>query len=83
MALRTAGPRDERLDQAIRALVHWGGAAWVGSVPSTGLVVGGQQVVGSRQPMIASPSVGTIIDEEARAAIDTLIVALKSHGLID
>ena len=63
--------------------LHWNGVAWIGSLPATGLVVAGQQVVGSRQPAIASPSGGTIIDEEARAAIDTVIVALKSHGLID
>jgi uncharacterized protein DUF2793 len=54
---------------------------WSGTGAS--LVVGGQQVVGERQPAVPSPSGGTIIDAEARAAIDALIAALMSHGLID
>jgi hypothetical protein len=47
------------------------------------LVVGGLKVVGERQPAVPSPSGGTVIDEEARAAIASLTAALKSHGLID
>lgn len=63
---------------------HWSGAAWVhGAWPAEALVIAGDQVVGPRQPDVPSPSGGTIIDAEARAAIDLLIVTLKSHGLID
>jgi hypothetical protein len=32
---------------------------------------------------VPSPSGGTIIDAEARLAVDALIAALMSHGLID
>ncbi|HYJ53768.1 MAG TPA: DUF2793 domain-containing protein [Allosphingosinicella sp.] len=64
--------------------VHWNGSAWSdGNLPAAALVVGGQQVVGSRLETIASPSGGTIIDAEARLALDAVIATLKSHGLIE
>jgi hypothetical protein len=64
--------------------LYWDGTAWRdGEVPAKKLVVGGQQVVGQRQPPILSPSGGTIIDVEARAAIASVVATLMSHGLID
>lgn len=71
-------------DRAAGLWRHWDGSSWSsGELPAAGLVIGGQQVVGGRQPAIVSPSGGTIIDVEARAAVDALIAALMSHGLID
>lgn len=62
----------------------WSGTDWSdGSLAGTKLVINGQQVVGTRQPAPPSPSGGTIIDAEARAAIEALTVSLRSHGLID
>ena len=55
----------------------------LGTCTATALSIGGQQVVGPRQPDVPSPSGGTIIDAEARAAIDAVIATLRSHGLID
>lgn len=64
--------------------IHWRGNEWSqGEHPVASLVVGGKKVVGERQPMLPSPSGGTIIDEEARAAIVTIIATLKSHGLTE
>ena len=64
--------------------LHWSGDNWSdGSLPATALSIGGQQVVGPRLPDVPSPSGGTIIDAEARAAIDALVATLKSHGLIE
>jgi hypothetical protein len=64
--------------------LHWRGNAWsAGELPAAKLVVGGQQVVGNRQPAVPSPSGGTTIDAEARSAVAALIVALRSHGLIE
>lgn len=63
---------------------RWTGSAWSdGAVAATGLVVAGDQVVGPRQPEIADPTGGSTIDVEARGAVVAIIVALKSHGLID
>ncbi len=64
--------------------LHWSGSAWSdGTLPAAGIEIGGQQVVGPRLPDIPNPSGGTIIDAEARTAIDALIATLKTHGLID
>ena len=63
--------------------LQWTGSAWNdGSVVGSRLIVGGHQVVGERQPAVPSPSGGTTIDAEARAAVAGVIVALRSHGLI-
>jgi hypothetical protein len=70
-----------------KAAEHWlvrTAAGWsMGEIRAAGLVIGGTQVVGERQPAIATPSGGTIIDEEARAALAAVIASLMSHGLID
>ena len=75
--------------------VHWRGVAGRrgelavtaigvgGELPAARFTVAGVQVVGPRQPAVPSPSGGTTIDHEARAAIDALTAALKTHGLID
>lgn len=64
--------------------LHWTGTAWSdGEWPVSALTIGGQQVVGSRLETITSPSGGTIIDAEARAALGLIIVALRTHGLIE
>lgn len=64
--------------------VYWNGSTWSdGHLPASALKVGGQQVVGERQASVPSPSGGTVIDVEARSAVDELIATLKSHGLID
>ena len=64
--------------------MRWTGAEWSeGTIAASALLIGGQQVVGPRLPEVVSPSGGTVIDAEARAAIATLIATLKSHGLIN
>jgi hypothetical protein len=63
---------------------QWDGSAWGGGrVACAGLTVGGKEILGERLPALASPSGGTIIDAEARAALAAVIAALKSHGLTD
>lgn len=64
--------------------LYWTGTAWSdGGWPVSALKVGGQQVVGPRLETVPSPSGGTTIDLEARAALDAVIVALRTHGLIE
>ena len=64
--------------------LYWTGAVWSdGNWPVAALTIGGQQVVGPRLETVASPSGGTTIDVEARAAVDAVIVALRTHGLIE
>lgn len=71
-------------NRALGCWLYWSEAGWSdGRLPATAFAIAGQQVVGPRLETIASPSGGTIIDAEARAAIDSVIATLKSHGLID
>lgn len=59
-------------------------AGWtVGDVAGARLTIGGVQVVGARQPAVAEPSGGATIDVNARAALNRVIAALRTHGLID
>jgi hypothetical protein len=53
-----------------------------GEIFGSAVAIGGVQVVGPRRPAVPSPSGGTIIDVEARAALDAVIATLMSHGLI-
>ena len=59
------------------------GAAWItGRVRASSVWIGGVQVVGSQQAAIAAASGGSTVDAEARTAIDTVLQALRAHGLI-
>jgi hypothetical protein len=71
-------------NRAAGCWLFWSGSAWSdGSLPASALTIAGHQVVGPRLPTVPSPSGGTTIDTEARAALDAVIATLKSHGLID
>lgn len=71
-------------DKAAGLHRRWTGTGWsAGEVAAARIIIAGQQVVGARQPAVPSPSDGTTIDQEARAAIAAITVALKTHGLID
>jgi hypothetical protein len=60
------------------------GSSWrAGELLCSEIRIGGLKVLGTRQPHVPSPSGGTIIDTEARAAIEALAAALMSHGLIE
>jgi len=61
----------------------WGASGWeVGTVSASRLVVEGLQVVGTRQDAIPDPAGGATVDAEARAALEQVLVALRTHGLI-
>jgi len=53
-----------------------------GNINTSGvLMVGGTQVVGARQAAITSPTGGTTTDTQARTAINSIILTLRTHGL--
>jgi hypothetical protein len=59
------------------------GEAWrFGLLEAASIQVGGQQVVGSRQPTVPLPAAGSVIDMEARSSLAQVIKALQAHGLI-
>jgi hypothetical protein len=71
-----------RVDAGYR--LYWTGTAWSdGNWPVAALTISGEQVVGPRLETVPSPSGGTTIDAEARTAVDAIIVALRTHGLIE
>ncbi len=58
-------------------------SAWIEGESNAGVYkVGNVQVVGARQPAVAGPSGGSVIDAESRLAIGAILTALRSHGLI-
>ena len=58
--------------------------AWeIGRVRGDAVMIGDQQVVGSRAAAIASPAGGATVDSEARVAVDAILGALREHGLIE
>lgn len=54
----------------------------IGALAGAVLALGGTQVVGARGSAIADPTGGTTIDSAARAAIGSILGALRTHGLI-
>ena len=70
-------------DAASGQVARFAGGAWsVGTVSAARLEIGGVPVVGARQPAVAPPAGGTVVDAEARAALAAILAALVSHGLI-
>lgn len=62
---------------------HVSGAWRLGRLTAAQLVIDGEQVVGARAAAIAEPDGGSVVDGEARAAIEAILLALRAHGLID
>jgi hypothetical protein len=71
------------LDRSNGQLVLRRAGAWEsGIVRAEEYQVGGLTVVRERQPAIADPSGGTVIDSQCRAAIGSILAMLRIHGLI-
>jgi hypothetical protein len=71
----------------VRATGVWAtfreGAWEYGAVRGASLLIGDQQVVGSRNAAIAAPSGGSMIDAQARTTLTAILSALRTHGLIE
>jgi hypothetical protein len=55
----------------------------LGTLRASSLVIGGQQVVGSRAAGIPAPAGGSTVDTEARSAIGQILAAMRGHGLVE
>ncbi|MBU3078460.1 DUF2793 domain-containing protein [Sphingomonas quercus] len=63
--------------------VRWTGNDWaIGRLPVTTIEVNGEQVLGSRQPAVADPAGGSMVDAQARLAVSQILDVLRAHGLI-
>lgn len=54
----------------------------IGDIPANTISVAGLQILGARQPAIADPTGGSVVDTQARSAITALLAAARAHGLI-
>ena len=64
-------------------LAFYHGGAWeIGALRASKLLIAGEQVVGARSGAVADVAGGTTVDSEARAAINAILLAMRSHGLI-
>ncbi|RJF90794.1 DUF2793 domain-containing protein [Sphingomonas cavernae] len=60
-----------------------GESAWAQGVARVSEVqVAGMRVLGTRQPMIAEPTGGSVVDDQARGTVTAILIALRAHGLI-
>jgi hypothetical protein len=77
----------EGMSLFVRATATWAmfrGGAWeIGLLSGDAVVIGGEQVIGSRAAAIADPAGGATVDNEARTAIGAILGALREHGLIE
>jgi uncharacterized protein DUF2793 len=77
----------EGLTAYIRSTGTWAlyrAGAWeAGLLRGASVVIGGQQVLGSRVAAIPSPTGGAIIDTQARSIVDQILTAMRQHGLIE
>jgi hypothetical protein len=46
------------------------------------VLIDGQIVLRERQPAIPNPAGGTVVDSESRAALEAILDALRTHGMI-
>jgi Protein of unknown function (DUF2793) len=61
-----------------RTAGDWTAGLW----PTSGVAVGGQQVIGARRPAIADATGGATVDAEVRNTVALILATMRSHGLI-
>jgi len=63
--------------------LRYAGGSWeAGKIMATSLSISGQQVVGPRGGAISDPGGGSVVDQQARAAVVQILSSLRHHGLI-
>jgi hypothetical protein len=54
----------------------------IGELHATAVFVAGERVLAARQPAIADPTGGSVVDLEVRSAVAAMLATLRAHGLI-
>ncbi len=65
-----------------RGLICFADGSWRDGWPVPALAVAGQPVLAGDATVVAPPSGGAVVDEEARRSLAALLVALQSQGLV-
>ena len=63
-------------------IVRRGGGWEAGVVRAEEVRIGGLAVLSERQPAIANPAGGSVVDDQGRAAVAAILATLRTHGLI-
>lgn len=56
----------------------WSTGVW----PANGLRIGGRDVLAAPMAAVAGPAGGAVVDVECRAAVETLLSALRNQGIV-
>jgi hypothetical protein len=71
------------VDRVSGQALQWRAGTWeAGIVRAQEVRINGQPVLRQRQPAIADPAGGSVIDSESRTAVAGILTALRTHGLI-
>lgn len=71
------------LDRSSGQSAVYGNGSWeTGIVRAQEVRIDGLTILRDRQPAIADPAEGSIVDSQCRAAVATILATLRSHGLI-
>lgn len=71
------------VDKATGETMSYSGGAWQrGVVRAQEVRVNGQKVLDERQPAIADPVGGPVVDSECRSTVLDILAAVRAHGLI-
>jgi hypothetical protein len=71
------------LDRTNGQMVVWRAGAWEsGILRAHELRIDGLTLIRERQPAIVDPTGGGVIDAQCRAAVTSILSALRAHGLI-
>lgn len=71
------------LDRASGQIVIYRNAGWeTGIVRAREVSIDGLTILRERQPAIADPTGGSVVDSECREAVAAMLGTLRNHGLI-
>ena len=71
------------IDGSSGQTIAFGNGVWeAGIVRAQEVRIDGQTVLRNRQPAIANPAGGSVVDVECRARVAAILASLRAHGLI-
>jgi hypothetical protein len=73
----------QAMDRSSGSMAQFREGRWeIGTLVGSKVVLDGQQVVSARGAAIPGPTGGTVVDPQARGAIQAILDRLQEHGLI-